>query len=296
MITVRDIYAFLELIEQRNFNLAAEKLLLTQSGLSRKITHIEDHVQHRLFERTTRSVRPTREGLLLAKHWSEAVEHYQAGLTAIAAGDNELVGSLTIGVSGTSRYGAWQALGESFINRFPKVVVRLESIPSQDVIFHVENGDLEAGFCAGTVESSAVDAIKLEEIPYRALVPAAHPLAQRDQLCLADLKGLPLVLMNGKTWPKVRASLDAVLARENLLAQVAQEPHFVEMQIREVVENQLIGIHPSGSNQMLPAGVRQLEISDLGLVLCNYFIWRKTTTSPAVRALVNLVKMRPAAA
>ena len=292
MISIRDIYAFLELVEQCNFNAAADKLFLTQSGLSRKINHIEEQLNQRLFDRTTRFVRPTREGLLLASHWRDAVAMYQAGLTAITAQDDQLIGSLLIGVSGTARFGEWQALSEEFINRFPKVSVRLESIPSQDVIFHVNKGDLEAGFCGGPVQEDGLDKLRIEQIPYRALVPTGHPLALRGPIQLADLHGEPLVLMNGKTWPRVRDPLNPVLAQAGLLGQVSHEPHFSNIQLRVIVEGHAIGIHPSAQNQLLPAGITQLDIADLNLVLDNYFIWKRTTTSPIVRALVNQVKAR----
>lgn len=293
MITIRDIYAFLELVEQCNFNTAAEKLFLTQSGLSRKIKHIEDQVNQRLFERTTRFVRPTREGLLLAKHWSAAVAMYQDGLSAIAAKDDQLYGSLQIGVSGTSRYGEWQGVGEEFVNRYPKVNIRIESITTQDVIFHVKNGDLEAGFCGGGfVDPDSLGVIRIEQIPYRALLPSAHPLAKHKTIKLSDLKGMPLVLMNGATWPIVRGPLDLILKREGLLGQVVKEPHFADIQIRTIVNGEGIGIHPNAKTQLFPIGVTQVDISDLGLVLDNNFIWKKSTTSPIVRALVNLVKAR----
>lgn len=290
MINIRDIYAFLELVEQCNFNAAAESLHLTQSGLSRKIARIEAQVTQRLFDRTTRFVKPTPACLLLARHWREALHGYQAGLDAIQGSDDELAGSLVVGVSATSRHGVWQGLGERFAQRYPKVSVRIETIPSQDVIHHVKNGDLDAGFCGGPVDDPSLGVIRIETVRYQALVPAAHRFARRKGLKLADLQEEPLVLVNRRTWPRVRAPIDAILEPLGLLDHVVFEPHLSEVLLRHVVQDGLLAIHPVGACQLLPSGMKTMEIRDLALSLDNSFIWRRSTTSPIVRTLVNAVK------
>lgn len=290
MINIRDIHAFLELVEQCNFNAAAESLHLTQSGLSRKIARIEAQVTQRLFDRTTRFVKPTPACLLLARHWGEALQGYQAGIHAIRGSDNELAGSLAVGVSATSRHGVWQGLGERFAQRYPKVSIRIEAIPSQDVIHHVKNGDLEAGFCGGPVDDISLGVIRIETVRYQALVPAAHRFARRKVLKLADLQAEPLVLVNRRTWPRVRAPIDAILAPLGLLDRVVVEPHFSEVLLRHVVQDGLVGVHPVGACQLLPSGMKAMEIRDLTLSLDNSFIWRRSTTSPIVRTLLNVVE------
>lgn len=289
MININHIYAFLELVEQRNFNAAAEKLHLTQSGLSRKISAIEERVNQRLFERTTRFVRPTRAAMVLARHWREALASYQAGLAEIGATDADLAGSLLIGVSATSRFGEWQKFSDLFFQTFPSVNGRIESMPSQDVVFYVRNGDLDVGFCGGPIADDSLGIIQIEQIRYRALLPDAHPLAQCASLSMADLKGEALSLVSAKSWPRVRDSLDALLAQRELLGAVAYESNFIDLVLRDIIDNGHLGIHPLAENYLLPRGVTLREIDDLALCLDNMFVWRKSTTSPLVRSMVSML-------
>ncbi|GAB7545248.1 LysR family transcriptional regulator [Cupriavidus sp. 8B] len=143
----------------------------------RKIRAIEERVNQRLFERTTRFVRPTRAAMVLARHWREALVSYQAGLAEIGATDADLAGSLLIGVSATSRFGEWQKFSDLFFQTFPSVNGRIESMPSQDVVFYVRNGDLDVGFCGGPIADDSLGVIQVEQIRYRALLPDDHPLA-----------------------------------------------------------------------------------------------------------------------
>ena len=292
MINISHIHAFLELVEQRNFNAAAKRLHLTQSGLSRKISTIEEYIGQRLFDRTTRFVRPTPAALTLVVHWREALSHYEAGLTEINALDRDLSGSLLIGVSATSRYGEWQNLSDMFVRTFPSVRARIESMPSQDVAFHVRNGDLDVGFCGGPVTESGLGTIQVEQIRYQALVPDSHPLATRSSLKLADLRTTSLSLVTAKTWPRVRESLDAVLAQHDLLGTLAHETSFIELLLKNIIDNGHIGIHPLAQNYLLPKGLSSIEIEDLELTLENLFVWRKSTTSPVTRSMLSIVLRR----
>jgi hypothetical protein len=58
--------------------------------------------------------------------------------------------------------------------------------------------------------------------------------------------------------------------------------------LRAVIEQGLIAIQPFPVRYLLPHGVRSVAISDLHLQLDNYFIWKKSPTSPIVRALVGV--------
>lgn len=291
MININHIYAFLELLEQRNFNEAAEKLHLTQSGLSRKINAIEERINRRLFERTTRFVRPTQAALTLAVHWSEALTHYQAGLAQIDAPDYDMTGQFLIGVSATSRHGEWQNLSDVFLKAFPNVNARIETMPSQDVASYVSNGDLDVGFCSGQIADDHLGVLRIEQIPYRAILPDNHPLLSLHQpLKLADLRGASLSLVSAKTWTRVRESLDALLERQGLLSAVAYESNFLELVLKEIIDNGGIGIHPLAKNYLLPKGVTLVDVEGLELVLENVCVWRRSATSPVVRSMVNMMK------
>ncbi len=290
MINIKDIYAFLELVEQCNFNVAAENLHITQSGLSRKINAIEERVNQRLFERTTRSVRPTWAALRLARHWSEAVSHYQAGLAEISASDHDLAGPFLIGLSATSRHGEWQQMSDMLTKTFPSVNARIETMPSQDVMFYVRNGDLDVGFCGGPIVEDSLGMIRIEQIRYRALLSDNHPLASRRSLTIDDLRGVPLSLVSAKTWPIVRDNLDALLKQQGMFSAIAYETNSFEMVLKDIVDNNRIGIHPVAKNYLLPRGLMLSDIDDLPLALENVFIWRKSTTSPITRSMVNMVK------
>ncbi|MDB9810198.1 LysR family transcriptional regulator, partial [Planktomarina temperata] len=74
----RDLEAFLAVKETGSFHLAAEKLSLSQSAITRRIKKLEIALDSILFERTTRAVKPTL-----------AAKRLQARAEAILEGVNE---------------------------------------------------------------------------------------------------------------------------------------------------------------------------------------------------------------
>ena len=67
--TIHQIECFLEVAHTLNFTEAASRLYISQQGLSRQISALENELELRLFERTTREVRLTRSGEILLWKW-----------------------------------------------------------------------------------------------------------------------------------------------------------------------------------------------------------------------------------
>lgn len=82
---IQNMREFLTLSDVKNFNLAAEKLFLSQPTLSRHIKELEEELGVQLFERSTRRVELTECGqyfLPFAKKIVNAENEYLKGFAA----------------------------------------------------------------------------------------------------------------------------------------------------------------------------------------------------------------------
>jgi DNA-binding transcriptional LysR family regulator len=80
---VNDLLAFIVVARERSFTRAADKLGMSQSGLSHAIRGLEARLGLRLLTRTTRSVAPTPEGERLLQTVASRFEEIEDELTAI---------------------------------------------------------------------------------------------------------------------------------------------------------------------------------------------------------------------
>lgn len=124
------------------FARAAAELQITPTAMSKLINQLEEVLNVRLFNRTTRSVALTEAGQRLAATIAPALQQLRTGVEEAGAAPTEAAGTLRINTS----YVAWQTLLEprtrAFLRAHPKVKldVSLENL-TVDVV--------ERGFDAG---------------------------------------------------------------------------------------------------------------------------------------------------
>ncbi len=86
-IKLRHLQAFLEVARQRSFARAAERLSITQPGISKTIRELEDTLAVSLFERTPKGISLTQAGLTLLRHAGPAVRTLEEGVKALQGCD-----------------------------------------------------------------------------------------------------------------------------------------------------------------------------------------------------------------
>ena len=87
---------FIVTVEKQSFAAAAMQLNLTRSAVAKTIAKMEDHLQVRLFNRTTRTLRLTDEGQLYYEYCLRALHELQAGKLALDTGRKEVIGRLRV--------------------------------------------------------------------------------------------------------------------------------------------------------------------------------------------------------
>jgi len=87
-VELRELRSFGTLVDEMHFGRAADRLGVTASTLSRRITALERALGVRLFERTSRRVALTDAGRALATRLPAALRQLDVALGAARAGDD----------------------------------------------------------------------------------------------------------------------------------------------------------------------------------------------------------------
>ena len=94
---LRHLHYFSILAEELHFKKAADRLYISQPGLSKQIKHLEDTLGILLLERTNRKVKLTPAGEYLAKELKLVIQHLDTTLDHTKLIHSGLKGNLKIG-------------------------------------------------------------------------------------------------------------------------------------------------------------------------------------------------------
>lgn len=96
-ININLLYNFLVVYQTKNMTVAAERLNITQSGVSQHIRNLEEMLEIKLFDRVSKNIVPTREATELYKKWYPNFKNIEDSLIDFRKESFDLTGTITIG-------------------------------------------------------------------------------------------------------------------------------------------------------------------------------------------------------
>lgn len=191
-----ELETFLWVVRERSFSVAAQKLHLSQPAVTNRIRRLEDKLRVKLLQRTTRSMEPTEEGLLL----SEAAEQAVSGLRDVLkrfnvvseSERNRVVVAATPMLSAT----VLPRLIHAYTERYPDLQIVLRDLPYERVIRSVVEGQADIGVTALDGTPRGLKFQSLAEEKMLLVVPARHPLASATSVTLDELVNHRLMFLD----------------------------------------------------------------------------------------------------
>jgi DNA-binding transcriptional LysR family regulator len=232
-IDLRHLRYFLAVAETLHFSKAAQLLGIAQPPLSQQIKRLEQLLGHRLFDRTTRGVKLTLAGQLLAERARSTIEKVQDDLAQVRRLGRGEEGTLTVGFSGSIMFTDLPSAIGTYRQRFPKVELRLREFSTSGQISALLMGTLDLAFLRDGDATEGIEISTLFEERYVAVLPVAHALARRRSLRVRDLRNEPFILFARRMGP---LAFDRTIAccegngfRPNIVQDAPQWPTLVRL-------------------------------------------------------------------
>jgi DNA-binding transcriptional LysR family regulator len=246
-VSLQQLKVFVAVARERSFTRAAREFDLTQSAVSRCVRELEDAVELKLFDRTTRQVELTNAGASLERRIGRLLDEIELTLLEERAAYDGHTG-VVVFASNPALSSGWapQALAQCAA-AFPELVVSLRDQPQGSVLVSVEHGEVDFGAVCVVepVDSPLLDAEVLFTTPLHAVIPSSHPLARHDVIGWPALREWPLITLNADTG--VRAAFEAALVANELKRRPLQELGHVAAVARMVELGLGVGVLPVDS-------------------------------------------------
>jgi DNA-binding transcriptional LysR family regulator len=177
---------FIAVAEELSFTRAAACLHMSQQPLSAAIRRFEGDLGVELFRRTTRHVELTDAGRAMLEPARAALRTADDALAAARAAGRGVAGELRFGLSLGARYGL-EALFAALAAEHPALRLHVRHDSTAPLLDDLHDGRLDLAVTFGAHLPDTVEHERLLEAPAMVGVAAAHPLAARADVALAEL-------------------------------------------------------------------------------------------------------------
>ncbi|RUL79964.1 LysR family transcriptional regulator [Dyella choica] len=193
-IELRHLRYFLAVAENLHFTRAAEQLHIAQPALSQQIRRLESLLGHALLIRTTRGVKLTAAGELLAERARAAIARVDDDLAQVRRVGLGEKGALSIGFTGSVMFTELPAAIHRFRRKYPNVELQLHEMWTSAQAKALRDGSLDIAFLRDGEAGEGLAVKTMLRERYVAVLPQSHPLAAKKTLRLHDLRAEPFVL------------------------------------------------------------------------------------------------------
>lgn len=232
---------FLAVAENGTVRTAARTLNMSQPPLTAAIRQLEDRLGVALFERSVKGMALTAAGEALAEEarfvlgWLERAERRVVAI----AGHPE---PLRIGFVSAALNGPLQSLLRG-LKTGAEPVPRITEMTTPEQIDAFRDGHLDAGLLHPPFPPvPGIDSFSLGRDPFWAAIPIRHPLAQRSNLCFADIAKEPFVLFPEAQGPTLHAAIRELVALNGETLEIAAEARRVHSQLALVSGSLGVGL------------------------------------------------------
>lgn len=243
-VSLQQLKVFVAVARERSFTRAAREFDLTQSAVSRCVRELEDAVELKLFDRTTRQVELTNAGASLERRIGRLLDEIDLTLRDERAAFDGHTGVVTIASNPVLSSG-WvaQSLARC-AHAFPELTVSVRDQGQSGVLASVEQGEVDFGVVsvAAPLASDLLHAQAIFTTPLHLVMPSTHPLATSERVEWRELNDCVLVTLNADAG--VRAALELAISRNQLKRRPFQELGHVAAVSRMVELGLGLGVVP----------------------------------------------------
>jgi LysR family hydrogen peroxide-inducible transcriptional activator len=181
--------------ETGSFSRAAERCQIAQPSLSQQVLKLEQDLGAKLFDRLGRGVRLTESGRAFMPHARAILDHVDLARASVVSENAGVHGSVTLGAIPTVAPYLVPRYTAAFTKRYPDARLRIVEETTPVLIEGLRNLSIDFALMALPLRHKDLELLPIRTESLLAVIPEAHPLASRDSLSLADIRGESFVML-----------------------------------------------------------------------------------------------------
>ncbi|WP_299161477.1 LysR family transcriptional regulator [uncultured Tenacibaculum sp.] len=288
-IELRHFRYFLAVAEDLHFRKAAERLFISQPGLSRQIKQMEDDIGIQLFIRHNRKVQLTPAGLYLKNELTRNLKNLDNILDYAKLLQDGKDGKLEFGYVGSAMQDIIPNLLIQFKKKYPNVQFGLKEMDNQKQIDSLLSHDIDIGFVRldRVPRGLAIKPILKES--FCLVLPKEHPVNVDNFKGLHQLKNESFILFDPSYSPSYYEKVMQIFD-ESGFSPIVSHNTIHAASIYKLVENNFgLSIVPKSLQKGYNMDVKFIELHKIPQRTTLSVVWDKNNRNPIVASLLEKI-------
>ena len=279
-IELRHYKYFLAVAEELHFKNAADKLFISQPGLSKQIKEMEGHLGFKLFERNNRNVMLTAAGKYLKKEITWLITHNDGIIRHakhIATGNE---GEIHLGYVGSAMQTIIPKLLIQFRNKYPSIHFSLQEMDNNKQINDLLGNKIDIGFVRLNEVPKALSLRPVFDETFSLVLPKNHALNSRNFTSLNQLKNEQFIFFEKAYSPSYHEKVMSMFEDCGYSPNISHTSVHATTIYRLVENNFGVAIVPTSLKLGYDMNIKFIELKNVPQRTVLSLAWNKENRNP----------------
>lgn len=290
-IELRHLRYFLAVAEDLHFRKAAERLFISQPGLSRQIKQMEEDLGIQLFERHNRKVVLTSAGEYLKNELTRNLKSLDNSIKHAKLLQDGKHGKLEFGYVGSAMQELIPNLLVTFKKEHPNVQFGLKEMDNQKQIESLLHQKIDIGFVRLDRVPRGLSIQPILKENFCLVLPHNHPINSSNFRTLTQLKNEPFILFDPSYSPSYYEKVMQIFT-DNGFSPIISHNTIHAASIYKLVENNFgLSIVPKSLQLGYNMKVKFIELKNIKQHTTLSIVWDKNNRNPLLNALLKMISI-----
>ncbi|RTE55115.1 LysR family transcriptional regulator [Arenibacter aquaticus] len=283
---------FLAVAEELHYRKAAEKLCISQPGLSRQIKQMEEILDVKLFVRSKKKVALTAAGEYLKGEMEFILNHLDVTKKQLKHISDGNFGEVRIGFLGSAMQEVIPDLLIGLKENFPGIKSSLEELSNTAQMNAIMRDKLDMGFVRMARVPDGVNIQPVYTDTFSVVLPELYPMLTREFKDVGQLAEENFILFAQDYSPLYYDTVMSICEDAGFTPKVSHKSVHAQT-IFKLVENNLgIAIVPTSLQYGFQMKVKFIELRNIPQRAILSVVWKEDNRNPALRHCINLLLNR----
>lgn len=288
-IELRHLRYFLAVAEDLHYRKAAEKLYISQPGLSRQIKQMEDELGVQLFERHNRKVKLTKVGDYLKTEISRNLKNLEHIISHAKLINDGIEGNLKFGYVGSAMQQIIPDALLKFRKQNPKALFSLKELDNQRQIDGLLSGDIDIGFVRLDRVPNDIGIKPVLKERFCLVLPENHMLNKDNFKSVNQLENDSFILFDPNYSSSYYEKVMQIFDHAEFTPIITHNTIHASSIFKLVENNFGVSIVPKSLQFYNSKGIKFIELNKIDQRTTLSMVWNKTNRNPILKAFLKLI-------